>query len=134
MALRFTLPFVTRSFTDAQANFDKLIALIIAQVAPAAPAGLGYVAGGASRIGHGGGSVTITDGTSNFVTFAHGLGFNPTRIVASARTTPDTRNDWIANVASWDGTNITVSVRAGAAESFPAANPTTVTFDFIAIT
>ena len=79
-------------------------------------------------------SVTITN-TSDAVSAAvnHGLPAAPSQVVATARTTADTRGDWIVTVTSITATQITFRVRAGEGADFGVANPTTVDFDWFAV-
>lgn len=80
------------------------------------------------------GTVTITNGTNaDSASIPHGVGASPTVIVATAREHATSRDDFVMTIVSRDSTNFVAGCRGAAAEDFPVPNPTTVTFDWIAI-
>jgi hypothetical protein len=85
-------------------------------------------------VARGTGTVTITDGTQAVsAAVAHGLSGEPAAIVCTARRAPDTRNDFVVNIASRTSLVFQVSIRGAEANAFPVANPTVVTFDWVAV-
>lgn len=119
----------------AQQNFEKLTAELntrdAAVTALAARVALLEARPAYSR---GTSTVTVTNGVSNAsASIAHGLGSSPTAIEATARRTADTRDDYICNIVSRDATNFVVGIRGGEAAAFPLGNPTTITFDWVAV-
>lgn len=86
------------------------------------------------RIGWGTGTVTFTT-TASAVSAAipHELGTTPAVVVATARRTADTRDDYLITLVSRDVTNLVFAGRATVFEHFGITNPTVVTFHWIAV-
>lgn len=119
----------------AQQNFDALLKrLVSAETAATALAARTTALEARPAYSRGTGTVTVTNGTSGLsAAIAHGLGVTPTTVVATARRTADTRDDYFVDNVSRDATNIVVSIRGSAAEHAALGNPTTITFDWVAV-
>lgn len=91
------------------------------------PAGLGF------KMATGTGTLTFTT-TASAVSAAipHGMETVPNVVIATARTTPDNRDDYLVTSKTRTTTTITFAGRAAAFEHFGITNPTDVTFDWVA--